>query len=63
MLYAFKGWLQVMRFGSNMECDIESSFMPFFFSFSFCYIEQVGAGTMNPLTYLRVLGPEPWNVA
>lgn len=26
-------------------------------------IEQVGAGTMNPLTYLRVLGPEPWNVA
>lgn len=24
---------------------------------------QVGAGTMNPLTYLRVLGPEPWNVA
>ncbi|XP_022733664.1 glycine--tRNA ligase, chloroplastic/mitochondrial 2 isoform X3 [Durio zibethinus] len=23
----------------------------------------VGAGTMNPLTYLRVLGPEPWNVA
>uniref|UniRef100_N1QRH1 glycine--tRNA ligase n=1 Tax=Aegilops tauschii TaxID=37682 RepID=N1QRH1_AEGTA len=26
-------------------------------------IEQVGAGTMNPLTFLRVLGPEPWNVA
>ncbi|KAL4600082.1 hypothetical protein ACB092_11G172600 [Castanea dentata] len=24
---------------------------------------QVGAGTMNPLTFLRVLGPEPWNVA
>ncbi|URD90924.1 Glycyl-tRNA synthetase alpha subunit [Musa troglodytarum] len=23
----------------------------------------VGAGTMNPLTFLRVLGPEPWNVA
>ena len=23
---------------------------------------QVGAGTMNPLgTFLRVLGPEPWN--
>ncbi|OMO67676.1 Glycine-tRNA ligase, alpha subunit [Corchorus olitorius] len=22
-----------------------------------------GAGTMNPLTYLRVLGSEPWNVA
>jgi glycyl-tRNA synthetase len=24
---------------------------------------QVGAGTMNPATVLRVLGPEPWNVA
>ena len=24
---------------------------------------QVGAGTMNPATILRVLGPEPWNVA
>ncbi|RZC69221.1 hypothetical protein C5167_032320 [Papaver somniferum] len=24
---------------------------------------QVGAGTMNPLTFLKVLGPEPWNVA
>lgn len=23
---------------------------------------QVGAGTMNPATYLRVNGPEPWNV-
>ncbi|MCJ7738364.1 MAG: glycine--tRNA ligase subunit beta, partial [Anaerolineae bacterium] len=27
------------------------------------YSEKVGAGTMNPATYLRVLGPEPWNVA
>ncbi|XP_044955716.1 uncharacterized protein LOC123406291 isoform X1 [Hordeum vulgare subsp. vulgare] len=26
-------------------------------------IEQVGAGTMNPLTFIRVLGREPWNVA
>ena len=25
--------------------------------------QQVGAGTMNPATALRVLGPEPWNVA
>ncbi len=24
--------------------------------------EKVGAGTMNPATLLRVLGPEPWNV-
>lgn len=27
------------------------------------YNEKVGAGTMNPATVLRVLGPEPWNVA
>src|SRR5574342_499578 len=27
------------------------------------YYTQVGAGTMNPATALRVLGPEPWNVA
>jgi glycyl-tRNA synthetase len=24
---------------------------------------EVGAGTMNPATFLRVLGPEPWRVA
>ncbi len=33
-----------------------------------CIIQQpydieVGAGTMNPATFLRVLGPEPWKVA
>ena len=27
------------------------------------YNVQVGAGTFNPATLLRVLGPEPWNVA
>ncbi|HZY45622.1 MAG TPA: glycine--tRNA ligase subunit beta [Anaerolineae bacterium] len=27
------------------------------------YNTQVGAGTMNPATFLRVLGSEPWNVA
>jgi glycyl-tRNA synthetase len=26
------------------------------------YYSQVGAGTMNPATFLRVLGPEPWKV-
>jgi glycyl-tRNA synthetase len=26
------------------------------------YYQQVGAGTLNPATALRVLGPEPWNV-
>jgi glycyl-tRNA synthetase alpha chain len=27
------------------------------------YDMEKGAGTMNPATFLRVLGPEPWNVA
>lgn len=27
------------------------------------YDMEKGAGTMNPATYLRALGPEPWNVA
>jgi glycyl-tRNA synthetase len=27
------------------------------------YSEKVGAGTMNPATFTRVLGPEPWDVA
>lgn len=27
------------------------------------YNTEVGAGTMNPATVLRVLGPEPWDVA
>ena len=27
------------------------------------YDLEVGAGTFNPHTFLRVLGPEPWNVA
>jgi glycyl-tRNA synthetase len=27
------------------------------------YYTQVGAGTNNPATFLRVLGPEPWKVA
>lgn len=27
------------------------------------YVVEVGAGTMSPQTFLRVLGPEPWNVA
>ena len=27
------------------------------------YDLEVGAGTMHPATFLRALGPEPWNVA
>ena len=39
-----------------------------FFAKKGCVIQEpydieVGAGTSNPATFLRVLGPEPWNVA
>ena len=44
--------LTLQRFWSEQGCLI---WQP--------YYTQVGAGTMNPATYLRVLGPEPWNVA
>lgn len=27
------------------------------------YDVEKGAGTLNPMTFLRVIGPEPWNVA
>jgi glycyl-tRNA synthetase alpha chain len=27
------------------------------------YDQEVGAGTFNPATFLKVLGPEPWNTA
>ena len=27
------------------------------------YNSEVGAGTYNPATFLRAIGPEPWNVA
>ncbi|MEZ4288072.1 MAG: glycine--tRNA ligase subunit alpha [Polyangiales bacterium] len=27
------------------------------------YNSEVGAGTFNPNTFLRSIGPEPWNVA
>ncbi|HEY8552817.1 MAG TPA: glycine--tRNA ligase subunit alpha, partial [Thermaerobacter sp.] len=27
------------------------------------YDVETGAGTMNPLTFFRALGPEPWRVA
>jgi glycyl-tRNA synthetase alpha chain len=30
---------------------------------AFPYDIEKGAGTMNPATFLRVLGPEPWNIA
>jgi glycyl-tRNA synthetase len=44
--------LKLQNFWANHGCLIAQP-----------YYTQVGAGTMNPATFLRVLGPEPWNVA
>lgn len=44
--------LKLQEFWSSHNCLIAQP-----------YYTQVGAGTMNPATFLRVLGPEPWNVA
>jgi glycyl-tRNA synthetase len=43
--------LELQNFWSEQGCMIAQP-----------YYTQVGAGTYNPSTYLRVLGPEPWNV-
>jgi glycyl-tRNA synthetase alpha chain len=40
------------RYWADQGCIIQHS-----------YDLEVGAGTFNPATFLRVLGPEPWNVA
>ena len=40
------------RFWSERGCVIQQP-----------YDLEVGAGTFNPATFLRALGPEPWNVA
>ena len=44
--------LTLHHFWSNQGCLLQQP-----------YDIEVGAGTMNPATFLRVLGPEPWNVA
>ena len=44
--------LRLQRYWSDYGCTI---WQP--------YSEKVGAGTWNPATFLRTLGPEPWNVA
>jgi len=40
------------RFWAEKDCILEQP-----------YDMEVGAGTFHPTTFLRVLGPEPWNVA
>jgi glycyl-tRNA synthetase alpha chain len=44
--------LRLERFWADQGCVIQQP-----------YDIEVGAGTMNPATSLRVIGPEPWNVA
>jgi glycyl-tRNA synthetase alpha chain len=44
--------LTLQRFWADRGCMIETPLDL-----------EVGAGTMHPATFLRVLGPEPWNVA
>ena len=43
---------QLQQFWADQGCLIQQP----------CDIE-VGAGTFNPATFLRCLGPEPWQVA
>jgi glycyl-tRNA synthetase alpha chain len=44
--------MTLQRFWAEQGCVIQQP-----------YDIEVGAGTFNPATLLRVLGPEPWNVA
>ena len=44
--------LALERFWNEQGCVIQQP-----------YDTEVGAGTFNPATFLRVLGPEPWNCA
>ncbi|WP_027719087.1 glycine--tRNA ligase subunit alpha [Desulfovirgula thermocuniculi] len=44
--------LALSRFWADQHCIIQQP-----------YDLEKGAGTMNPATFLRVLGPEPWRVA
>lgn len=43
--------LQLSRYWADQGCTLQQP-----------YDLEVGAGTMHPDTFLRVLGPEPWNV-
>ena len=44
--------LELQNFWAKQNCVLQQP-----------YDIEVGAGTFNPATFLRVLGPEPWNVA
>ena len=68
---SFRGGI---RAGRLLKGEIELNFQEIYFRLERFWAEQgcvvqqpydveVGAGTMNPATALRVLGPEPWRVA
>lgn len=44
--------LTLQKFWSDQNCILMQA-----------YDVEKGAGTMNPMTFLRSIGPEPWNVA
>src|SRR5690625_5352814 len=44
--------LNLQNYWSNQDCLLMQA-----------YDVEKGAGTMSPMTLLRTLGPEPWNVA
>ena len=44
--------LKLQKFWADQKCIMAQP-----------YDIEKGAGTMNPSTFLRVLGPEPWRVA
>lgn len=44
--------LKLQEFWAGQDCVLQQP-----------YDIEKGAGTMNPATFLRALGPEPWNVA
>ena len=44
--------LNLQKFWSEYDCVIQQP-----------YDIEVGAGTFNPATFFRVLGPEPWKTA
>ena len=68
MLLCVMKLLQIFRFSKQMFFQDIIQNLNKFWSEEGCLIMQPydtekGAGTMNPHTFLRAIGPEPWSVA
>ena len=50
-------------FLQNLIMELQSYWADYGCIISNPYDVEKGAGTMNPLTFLKALGPEPWNIA